>query len=67
MARSKTTKILGKVLIGLLLAAVLVMLGMRGYEWYLERKAHFVRYQAFGIDIPTNYSIHGIDVSNTRK
>lgn len=67
MARSKTKKILGRVLIGLLLAAILSLLGMKGYEWYLERKAHFVRYQAFGIDIPTNYSIHGIDVSKYQE
>ncbi|MFZ1370926.1 MAG: GH25 family lysozyme [Ferruginibacter sp.] len=29
---------------------------------YLSRPA-FVRYPAFGIDLPVNYSIHGIDVS----
>ena len=34
-----------------------------GYDWWLERKAHFVRYPEFGIDIPVNYPIHGIDVS----
>jgi lysozyme len=33
------------------------------YDWWLERRAHFVRYPEFGIDIPVNYSIHGIDVS----
>ena len=27
------------------------------------RKAKFIRYPAFGIDIPESYSIHGIDVS----
>jgi len=43
--------------------AVLVMLGLAGYDWWTERRAHFIRYAAFGIDIPVNYSIHGIDVS----
>jgi lysozyme len=43
--------------------AVLVMLGFVGYDWWMERRAHFIRYAAFGIDIPANYSIHGIDVS----
>ena len=33
------------------------------YDWWLERKSHFVHYAQFGIDIPVNYSIHGIDVS----
>jgi lysozyme len=43
--------------------AVLIMLGLAGYDWWTERRAHFIRYAAFGIDIPVNYSIHGIDVS----
>ena len=43
--------------------ALVYMVGRAGYEWWLERKARFVRYEAFGIEIPTNYSIHGIDVS----
>ncbi len=30
---------------------------------YLNRP-HFVRYSAFGIDIPINYDIHGIDISH---
>lgn len=37
-----------------------------GYVWYRSRKietAGFIRYPAFGIDIPGNYAIHGIDVS----
>jgi lysozyme len=33
------------------------------YDWWQERRSHFVRYPEFGIEIPTNYSIHGIDVS----
>lgn len=39
------------------------MLGLVGYDWWVERRAHFVRYPEFGIDIPINYTIHGIDVS----
>ena len=39
------------------------MLGIVAYEWWLARKAKFVKYDAFGIEIPTNYNIHGIDVS----
>ena len=30
-------------------------------------KPHFIHYTAFGIDIPANYSIHGIDVSRYQQ
>ena len=43
--------------------AVLIMFGFVTYDWWQERRSHFVRYQEFGIEIPINYSIHGIDVS----
>ncbi len=52
-----------KVLLVVLLLAIAGMLSMQVYEWWIERRARFVRYDAFGTDIPTNYSIHGIDVS----
>ena len=38
-----------------------------GYFWYKSssiRKAKFLRYPAFGIDIPDSYEVHGIDVSH---
>jgi lysozyme len=43
--------------------AVVIMLGMVVHDWWQERKAHFIRYPEFGIDVPVNYAIHGIDVS----
>lgn len=39
---------------------------MAAGTWYITsslNKPKFVRYPAFGIDIPVNYTIHGIDVS----
>lgn len=42
---------------------IFVMLGFVVYGWWMERRAAFIRYDAFGIEIPVNYSIHGIDVS----
>jgi lysozyme len=33
------------------------------YQKLQYRKAKFTRYPEFGINIPENYSIHGIDVS----
>jgi lysozyme len=56
-----------KILLFSVIAAVLIMLGITAYEWWVERKAHFVRYAEFGIDIPVNYTIHGIDVSKYQE
>ncbi|HUR10567.1 MAG TPA: glycoside hydrolase family 25 protein [Flavitalea sp.] len=56
-----------KVIIGFLLVCIAVMIGISGYEWWLLRKARFVKYAAFGIEIPLNYSIHGIDVSRYQE
>lgn len=52
-----------KILLISLSVIVLVMVGFVVYGWWKERRAHFIRYEAFGIDIPVKYSIHGIDVS----
>lgn len=50
----------------LIIPFILVGAAAIGFIWYkfisIER-AKFVRYPAFGIDIPDNYEIHGIDVS----
>jgi lysozyme len=34
-----------------------------GYKWWLYHKAKMTHYPEFGIAIPSEYSIHGIDVS----
>jgi lysozyme len=36
------------------------------FNWYFNRPS-FVHYPAFGIPVPTNYAIHGIDVSRYQK
>ena len=36
-------------------------------QWINSRKVKFVHYDAFGIDMPVAYSIHGIDVSRYQK
>jgi len=38
-----------------------------GYDWWKNRRSRFVRYPAFGISIPENYLIHGIDVSKYQQ
>ena len=45
------------------------MLALTGYLWLHSRRERisFVRYEEFGIDMPVNYKIHGIDVSKFQK
>ena len=52
-----------KIVLFALTAAVLIMFCFVAYDWWQEKRSHFIRYPEFGIEIPTNYSIHGIDVS----
>lgn len=48
----------------IVIAFILVsLITIWGYDWWLKRQSHFVTYREFGIKIPENYSIHGIDVS----
>ena len=48
---------------GFIIIVLLSAAGWFGYPWLLYRKAKFTRYPEFGIAIPNEYSIHGIDVS----
>ena len=52
-----------KIFTGIIVAGIAIMIIFTLREWWLGRKAHFVMYEAFGIDMPINYTIHGIDVS----
>jgi len=63
MAGKKNKKNSRKIWFVLLMLSIIIMVYFVGYDWWLERRAHFVKYPEFGIDIPVNYSIHGIDVS----
>lgn len=50
-----------------LLIIVVVFVGITYlFNWYFNRPS-FVHYPAFGIPMPTNYAIHGIDVSRYQK
>src|SRR5215471_3207072 len=49
------------------LTALLIFAGYIGYQWWLYGRARFVRYPEFGISIPEEYSIHGIDVSKYQQ
>lgn len=50
-------------IVSLFLAAA----GYFGYQWWIFRRAMFVRYPQFGISIPESYPIHGIDVSKYQQ
>jgi len=65
--KKKVAIVFWKILIGLIATATVFMLLFRVYEWWQERRAHFIRYEAFGIEIPTRYHIHGIDVSRYQE
>ncbi len=43
--------------------AIGFMLCIALYQWFVERRTGFVHYPEFGIEIPVNYTVHGIDVS----
>jgi lysozyme len=57
---SKKSSLLSKIAIFFSLA----FMGLLTYQWMQNSDTHFVRYKEFGIDIPVNYTIHGIDVSH---
>lgn len=50
---------------------LLIILGIAaaGAWWWFSRQKEleFVRYEEFGIDMPVNYSVHGIDISKFQK
>jgi lysozyme len=65
-SRKKKNK-LQKLIIYISLGILAVLGVYMGYQWWLYRKARFVRYPEFGISIPEKYSIHGIDVSRYQE
>ena len=63
MRSSKKKKRIRRIIIRTLL---LLMAGLAAtfiYQQFSLKKKVFIRYPEFGIDIPEQYSIHGIDVS----
>ncbi len=66
MARGKRkpSKYIPHILIG---ATILLAVFLYGRSWWAELKASRIRYKAFGIPIPPDYTIHGIDVSHYQE
>lgn len=66
MAKRKQKKGKSRKSLWILAGVFAVVASLTAYIWYTAsaiRKAKFVRYPAFGIEIPESYQIHGIDVS----
>lgn len=53
----------------LLILMLLAAVAAAAWIWWQQRQEalNFVRYEEFGIDMPVNYSIHGIDVSKFQR
>ena len=52
-----------KIIVFIFSTAIIIMLIVMFVQWLVERRSSFVEYPEFGIQIPVNYTIHGIDVS----
>jgi lysozyme len=64
---SRKKKRLVRFTLFVVLTALVVLAAYIGYQWWLYGRARFVRYPEFGISIPEEYSIHGIDVSKYQQ
>ncbi|MEO6613748.1 MAG: GH25 family lysozyme [Chitinophagaceae bacterium] len=63
MLSRKTKKRIRRLVLISFAVVVMVAGGWMIYQWSRYRKAKFTRYPEFGIAIPEQYTIHGIDVS----
>ena len=63
MPLQRRTRKLLRWILSIVIAVFLVFGSWMGYRWLAYRKAKFTHYPQFGIEMPTEYGIHGIDVS----
>jgi lysozyme len=63
MSLQKQKKKVRKLVLIITAGVIIITLGWIFFQKFISRKPGFVRYPEFGISIPENYSIHGIDVS----
>lgn len=63
MLSARQKKKARKIISTAVIAAVVATAGLLLYQALVYREAKLTRYPEFGISIPGNYSIHGIDVS----
>lgn len=62
--RKKKNEFTKKILLALLFLFSLGLAGYFIYFWWMEKQAGFAHYPGFGISLPIDYEIHGIDVSH---
>src|ERR1700760_1954733 len=60
---AKKQRRIWKIIVFIFSTSIIVMLSMMIYQWISEKRTAFTEYREFGISMPVNYSIHGIDVS----
>ena len=64
MPSRKKKKLIKKILLSLAFLLSLGIIGYFIYFWWMEKQAGFAHYPGFGISLPIDYEIHGIDVSH---
>lgn len=67
MAGKKTKKRLLKLFVAVSVVSAACFVFYLGYLWWQSKQLEFVRYPEFGIPIPAEYEIHGIDVSRYQQ
>ncbi len=65
--KNKKSKHFAVVLISISLISAACFVAYLGYLWWQSRQLHFVKYPEFGIPMPAEYEIHGIDVSRYQQ
>jgi lysozyme len=64
MPSRKKKQLPKKILLALAFLLSLGIIGYLIYFWWMEKQAGFAHYPGFGISLPIDYEIHGIDVSH---
>ena len=67
MSSTKQKKQFRRTIVSGAILILFIITGWLLYQKLIYRKVKFVRYPEFGIAIPENYSIHGIDVSKYQE
>src|SRR5579863_1835693 len=60
---AKKQRRIWKIIVFIFSTSIVVMISIMIYQWISEKRTAFIEYPEFGISMPVNYSIHGIDVS----
>lgn len=67
MATRKRKDRVWRILIFCIGLSISGMLCLWMYEWWASRRSAYIRYNQFGIDVPVDYTVHGIDVSKYQR